>query len=246
MKPIIITGPGHSGTNLALEILRAHDKWTTYPLNGQTEDRDIINLYPKKLPDNYLTKLCTENNAITKKNIKKLIDNNTDLYFLFCLRNPLDTALARVAKYYSIDGTDALRVIRELNFAAQILEYLYENYPNNLKVCSHKFLILNFEKASQNLIEQLDNKEVVVKKGVYTSYKNIRIDDKRKKYKGVLDKRQADLQSNLSSIYSTIWSDPFYTEQAEILYDYFKSNCKEWDYLLSYKLWETTMHNREF
>lgn len=106
---ILVTGPGHSCTNLVFEIVRASGKFDIYPIlpiryrdTVIAEDRFLflrhrwLDFFGRKgeLPLNYAAKLATENKGFTVQNVVRLMESY-DMYFLFCMRHPYDLFLSK-------------------------------------------------------------------------------------------------------------------------------------------------------
>ena len=91
MGRVLISGAGHSGTNLATQLVVATQKFNfTY----MVEDRMFF--VRKDLPPGYATKLAVENDGFTVTNISKVLDRFEDLKIIFSLRHPVDRCLSHI------------------------------------------------------------------------------------------------------------------------------------------------------
>lgn len=244
MSRLIITGAGHSGTNLVLEILRAHGKWDIHPKDGLTEDRVILSKLQRfGLSDDYLTKLCTENKPINRTGLETLMNYDFDMQFVFCVRSPIDCALARIYKYYPINGEDALKVIEHLEYAADILDLIMEKWPYALTVVPMNFLLKGFEESAKMIIYNVDqkSKKEDIKPEVFEAYQNVLVKDKKEKYKGKLDKRRANILEYEEELFGDFWEDPFYKEQKSMILKYFGDDLEVWKDRPSYEFWKRSM-----
>ena len=143
MGRVLITGAGHSGTNLVLETLRLSNSYKFFPDDGvHTEDRHIhIKLDKIGLPINYGTKLCTENTMIEPKFLTKLLRYDPKIDIIFCMRNPVDTALARIFKFNGELGYDAKGNIEHLNHTADVLDFFWKESYGLYPIYLHKINI---------------------------------------------------------------------------------------------------------
>lgn len=90
---ILLSGVGRSGTCLLLEVVRGLD---IVNFSRRIEDRQIFRHNP--FPQNYGTKLATDQRAFSMKNIKKAMEEYQDLYLVFSLRHPVDTFLSKIRR----------------------------------------------------------------------------------------------------------------------------------------------------
>lgn len=133
---LLVTGAGRGGTNLAIELVRNMNKFS---VTANVEDRGFFN--KSNLPDLYATKLATENKGFNVQNIKKMMDENHDLYVLFVVRNPIDNCLSKIlrGRPKSMGGDSTVNEvspdatingsIAALNHMYSIFKFLKEEYP---------------------------------------------------------------------------------------------------------------------
>lgn len=96
---ILVTGAGRGGTNLVRAVVK---ELNVVNFTVKEEDRELFN--HKALPENYGTKLTTENKGFTIKNIAKLMNDHNDLCIVFSLRNPVDNCMAKMVRTTSSDS----------------------------------------------------------------------------------------------------------------------------------------------
>jgi len=241
---LIITGPGHSGTNLVLEAVRMAGEHSFFPDDGiHTEDREIVSRMRSKegLPKNYATKLATENTMISENFFTEVMDKYPDMQIVFCIRNPIDVALARIFKFKGKEPYDAKGNIKQLNFASDILEFLNKKYPTRTMVFYMPEYLENDVRpfALQELchflaipyIEQMTN-----------AHKLIRIKEKQIKYKGEIDPRQKDLLKYRKELFNDFWEkEPFKGMLEEVITYFDGGNFKVWENKRTYPYWLVLM-----
>lgn len=139
---ILVTGVGRSGTCLLIEVVRGLG---IVNFSRKVEDRQFFKYKP--LPQNYGTKLATDQRAFSMKNIKKAMEEYQDLYLVFSLRHPVDTLLSKIRRgqklsdggerkeRLSFDATVETAIFTIKDFYEKH-EFAIRNYPN--RTCSIK------------------------------------------------------------------------------------------------------------
>lgn len=239
MGKVLITGAGHSGTNLVLEGLRASGAYKFYPDDGlHTEDRAIEARIKVGLCTNYGTKLCTENTMITPKFLKALLDKYEDMSVVFCLRNPIDVSLARIHKFNGEAGYDADGNIKQLNHTADILDFLFSEYPYRIHLVFMPDLLMNYEAYMKLLSLQLDIK---YNREMSLAYKNMRIEEKKRKYQGEIDLRQCNLRENEKELFGDYWKQSQPLVWKMLIEGYFGKGASIWKDRPTYAFWSVLM-----
>ena len=89
---VLVTGCGRGGTNLGIEVVRTLGVPTTI----NVEDRSFF--HRSSFPENYATKLATENNGFTSTALIEKMKEYDDLKVIFMIRHPYDNVLSKVLR----------------------------------------------------------------------------------------------------------------------------------------------------
>ena len=205
---ILVTGAGRGGTNLATELIRNAD---IVNFTSNVEDRNFFN-YPI-LPENYGTKLATENSGFSKKNIKGVLDKNSDLMIVFVIRNPIDNCLSKIVRgqpkskggdsnidEVASDGTLETS-IKAVKHCYNIFMFLYENYRDKLIYFTMEELLTKTDDVVNLVSESLDIENKDQMYDFYKTNKN-RYQNKRYGKKKVLNvDLYKDLENNFNGFF---------------------------------------------
>ena len=89
---VLVTGCGRGGTNLGIEVVRTLGVPTTI----NVEDRTFFTR--ANFPEDYATKLATENKGFTSSALIEKMKEYKDLKVIFMLRHPYDNVLSKVLR----------------------------------------------------------------------------------------------------------------------------------------------------
>jgi len=203
---VLVSGAGRGGTNLLSSLIV---QITGLVLNGGQEDRQFFQR--KKINDNYIGKLATENPNFTKKNIKKVLDENEDLKICFVLRNPIDNCLSKIYRgrpngdkinnSLSADATEETSV-NYMKKLYDIIDFLHLNYSERIILIKMNDIISKPEYVTRKISTFID----VIPKNFEGFQKNNQNTYQKKRYSDVIHKSQIDTHKNIDSIYDGFFS----------------------------------------
>ena len=200
---ILVTGTGRGGTNLVTELIRYMKIVIFTP---QVEDRSFFD--SSILSNNYGTKLAVDNMKFNVLNIKKMMDNNHDLFVVFSLRHPIDNALSKIVRGQPQskggDSTTEERApdgtiegaVAAIQFMYEIYLYLQENYPERLLVVKMEDLILEPKATAERVCDYFNTK---FNDDILDFHKNVRNNYQKRRYGNDLVKNvklYTDLNNN--------------------------------------------------
>ena len=90
---ILVSGAGRSGTNLATDVARGLG---VVRFTKQIEDRKLFD--HEVLPENYGTKLATEQSGFSLEKLRALMKKHLDLHVIFSIRHPVDTCMSKIVR----------------------------------------------------------------------------------------------------------------------------------------------------
>lgn len=176
---ILVTGAGRGGTNLVTELIRASN---LVKFTEEVEDRNFFK--HKKLPDNYGTKLATENKGFTIESIDKVLKNNPDLYVVFSLRHPIDNCLSKIVRgqpksrggdsnveEIAPDATikGSIKAIKHMFI---IYDFLNQSYNNRLITVKMEDLFNNLDDIINRLVEKFNINDTNDMRNFYQKNRN--------------------------------------------------------------------------
>ena len=198
---ILISGAGRSGTNLVTEVASG---LSVVRFTKQIEDRKLFDY--DVLPENYGTKLTTENKGFTLENIIKLMEGHHDLRIIFSIRHPVDTCMSKIIRGHV--GNKAPDRTVEGSIAA--VRYFYMIYRTMLALFAERIygakmedLILN-PKGEVGAIAFFLNTEVT--KTALEFYKHNRNKFHLKRYKRRIDRSQVGICERWAEAYDGFFS----------------------------------------
>lgn len=225
---VLVTGPGHSCTNWALEIVRASEQ---FDASGIVEDKGF---FRKKLKHNYLTKLSPEQPSMTWKNLHEYMEKYKDLFVIFCLRHPIDNALSKIKRQhnpdrdpieYTYDGTKG-GAVKALEAAYDLYFLLLEHYPQRVMAIKLEDLIKNTRETIDNVANFLAVEHTEKMDNAHAFTRNV---FQQERYNGKIVKSQLNLYAKWDIIY-----DKFFAEKEELI-KFLKKHLNTYCTLLGYK-----------
>ena len=199
---VCIGSCGRSGTNLVLEVLRGNSFFCS---SKAAEDKQFFKRH-KKYPQDYLTKCDTV--YYTLNDADKTLELNPNLTIMWTMRDPRDMVLSKIRrgqpKSKGGDGSNKLSddatpqgCIEDMCHSHSYYLHFKQHYGNRLLVVKMEDVILDIEKESKRLCEQLGLKwEVKMTDPV----PRLRVADKRKRYTK-LDVGQIGLWKHWRDVY---------------------------------------------
>ncbi len=118
-RKLLVTGVGHSGSNLFTDVLRAADFYNFTPM---VEDRSFCDgLLPLYLK-NYATKLCLDSPYFDVNKFRVIMDKFPNLKVILTLRHPVDQTLSWIYRELPVSmGGDSLEIKEEdVDHAVQV------------------------------------------------------------------------------------------------------------------------------
>ena len=234
IKRILVTGPGHGGTNWATEIVRASG---LFNFTEAVEDRHLFKR--DVLPEGYATKLATENLGLYWENLKALMEKYPDLGVVFITRHPVDNCLSKIVRGLPTGGDGQVNVIwdyswdstikgsvKSMEHAYTLLTHLQKEYPHRVIRIKMENLILDQKEEVRRLCEFL---AVPMNDAMLEAYKNTRNRYHRSRYGATLDTSQVEMYKRWDSIY-----DGFFKNKKPII-DFLSSELKDIVYALGYR-----------
>ena len=135
-RKLLVTGMGHSGSNLLTDMIRASN---CYNFTPHVEDRDFCDGLLVAYLRNYATKLCIdnpENFPMTK--FHNIMDRFPNLKVLVSIRHPVDTTLSWVYRELPIEmGGDSIETaVEDVDLAPEvrIARWHGEIFPNIMTI----------------------------------------------------------------------------------------------------------------
>ncbi len=232
---ILITGPGHSGTNWATEIVNLSGK---FHFTKSVEDRELF--FKESLPKGYGTKLATDNIGMYPENLDKLMQKSENLKIIFTMRHPVDNCLSKIYRAtpsnehepspdminYSWDGT-VNGAIKSIEHAYTIYSYLTTHYPDRILPVKLEDLITNTEFEVNRICNFLN---IPKNEKMLEAYRYSRNKYHHIRYNSELDKTQMNLYKRWPEIYNSFFKDKKY------IVDQLFTNLKEITEKLGYSL----------
>ena len=209
---LLVTGPGHSGTNWATEIIRATGK---YRFTEQVEDREFFE--HQALPDGYATKLATDNLGLYWENLRSRMEAYPDMLVVFTMRHPLDNAISKMMRALPVKGNEPYRFIWEyawdgtlngsvksLEFAFQIYENLKREYGDRVLAVRLEDLILHTEETTRKICEFV---RAPFREAYIEAYQNTKNKWQKIRYKKGKDGSQIDMYKRWRTIHDGFFKD---------------------------------------
>jgi hypothetical protein len=208
---ILVTGAGRGGTNLATELVRSLNivNFTT-----DVEDRKLFEY--DVIPNNYGTKLATENRGYNIENSNKLMSDNDDIFVVFVTRHPIDNCLSKIyrgrpkskggdssVEEIASDGTKEGSV-KSIKHMYSIYDFLYKNFNNRFIHIKMEDIIINKENEIVKICEYFNVGNTTNSSDFF---KNNRNSYQKKRYGNSLDKNQIDLYKNLDDSFDGYFID---------------------------------------
>jgi len=210
---VLVTGTGHSGGNWVTEIINLSGK---YRFTEFVEDRTLFSY--DTLPPAYGTKLAIENYGVNIRNLKRLLDTNSNLKIVYTLRHPVDNCLSMIYRAipaeenetfsgrwldYHPTGT-TIGAVKDIEYSQMILDFLKSEYPDRVLVVKLEDLIRNTEREVDKICEFLD---IPKNEKMLEAYKYSRNPHHAKRYEGKLDIKQAEVRKHLDTAYNGFFRD---------------------------------------
>ena len=202
---VVITGPGRGGTNWVTEVVRASG---VFNFTKQVEDRKLF-LRNDTLPDNYGTKLSTENEGVNVKNLSTLMNLYDDLYIIFTFRNPVANCMAKIyrgrpssvggdgSNIVSADGT-VDTAIKAVSYSYKVYTKMKSLYLSRVHIVKLEDLILHNKEAVDGICNFLS---ISSNNDMYNAHKNNRNVYQKKRYGDKVDTTQVYLHKNWETAY---------------------------------------------
>ena len=213
MSRLLISGPGHSGGNWAMEIMRATDK---YRFTEVLEDRNIK--YHDSLYEGYATKITTDYPGIDWMLFAYLLETYPDLKIIFTFRHPLDNCLSKIARGMPIEGNEPFDGLINFSYEATLFgsiksiecavsSFLFIKsmvYKDRVVGIRLEDLILKEEEVVKELCKFVD---VEYKDDFLGGYSRTNNKLQINRYNRELDTNQVDIYKRWDSIYDGFYKD---------------------------------------
>lgn len=217
-RKLLVTGCGHSGSNLLTDIVRAANYYNFTP---HVEDRDfcdgVLPLYIR----NYATKLCLDNPQVfpmVKFHI--LMDKCPNLKVLVAIRHPVDTTLSWMYRERPIEmGGDSTEIAPEdvdLGPELKVARWQAEIFPNIMSVLNEygrdnrsigfrmEDIIRDTESTAKQVAGWL---EIPYVEAMSEPWKISRHEGQLSRYRKKLNKEQIDVYKRWKTEYNGFFAD---------------------------------------
>lgn len=208
---ILVSGNGRSGTCLLAEVVRGLG---LVNFSENLEDRKFFKY--EKLPENYGTKLVTDNPTFSFQNMKLYMGKYQNLYFVFSLRHPIDIFLSKIRRGQKAsdggdrpgedvapDSTVETAVVAIKDFHKKY-KFIINNYPDRSYSVKLEDLLLSPQKTV-NKVADFFRVEPTEEAFKFYEYDRNRYHHKR--YKKQIDLSQVGLYKRWDTIYDRFFKN---------------------------------------
>lgn len=207
---LLVTGPGRGGTNWLIEIIRSSN---VFNVTKVVEDRKFFN--HKKLPNNYATKLTTENEGFSWDNLNKQLQCFPDLKILFIFRHPVANCMAKIyrgqPKSKGGDGTNNLAGDATVKASVKAVKKAFKIYTKTYNRYLDRVLLVRLEDLIKDLESEINRicKFLNIEKNptMMSAHKNNRNTYQRKRYKNKIDTKQTTIHKEWHTSYGGFFRD---------------------------------------
>lgn len=221
---IIVTGVGHSGTNLLLEIVRATQ---AYNVVGIQEDRFFCTGIPLLLVPNYAAKLACDSPAFDVQAFAMNMDKFLGLRVMVTVRHPLDAALSGgfrgmpesmggdslydTIPSYTVTEAEELIELWNQDFAPKLYG-LINTYGPHRRAIMFKMedIVTRSDVVAKEAAKWIG---IEYREEMAAPWKTNTHRGQKKRYKGKLDPSQVDVYKRWDTIY-----DGFYADKKEYVF----------------------------
>lgn len=199
---ILVSGAGRSGTNLVTEVARG---LRIVEFTKRIED---IKLFDHSvLPENYGTKLATEQSGFSPEKIRMLMKNHLDLHVIFSLRHPVDTCMSKIVRGHiggkapdrTVEGSlVAMRHFYTI-YMAMMAEFRERTYGAKMES-----LLLNPQKEVDAIANFLNTKTT---KTALEFYRHNRNKFHKERYGNRIDNTQIDIHKRWDTAYNGFFKE---------------------------------------
>ncbi len=222
-KKILVTGIGHSGTNVYTEVIRASK---AFNFTEQVEDR-VSWCQPHSgamlaITKNYGSKMACQAPYFHIQEFQANMERFPNLHVLVCLRNPIDAALSGIYRTLpmsmggdSKERTEEETVVDERRiddiiqrwhrYHVPTIVWMLERYPMGRVVTGKlEHLILDPVLVSQQIARWL---LVEYTKEMASPWGEVRHEGQQERYKGRIDISQVEVYKSWATAYNGFFAD---------------------------------------
>jgi hypothetical protein len=216
-RKLLVTGLGHSGTNLLTDMVRGAGFYNFTP---QVEDRQFCDALLPLYMKNYATKLCIEPPYFYLNGFKTVMEKFPNLKVVVSLRHPVDQVLSCIYRELPVTmGGDSLEIKEDEvdhNVEHKIAMWNSEYFQNITYILNHygyagrsigykmEDLLLSTEKVARGLAFWL---ELPYTDAMAKPWEISRHEGQLHRYKRKLDKTQIDVYKRWKTDFNGFFAD---------------------------------------
>ena len=204
---IIVVGPGRSGTNMALEILRCSP---SLEASSPAENKALFKM--TNIPENYLTKCDTCYTC--PEEVVSLLRSDENVKLVWCIRDPRDMILSKMYRGRPreeggdcnglADDATLEGAVEDMNHAKSILDkLLIEEFMDRIFYLHMESVITRTQKTINMLCSFL---KIEYSPSMLEFYKTMRHPDKKARYNKI-DTSQVKLWERVNEVYDGYFKD---------------------------------------
>ena len=153
---VLVTGCGRGGTNLGIEVVRT----LGIPTTINVEDRSFF--HRPNFPENYATKLATENNGFTSTALIEKLKEYDDLKVIFMIRHPYDNVLSKVLRGQpksqgGDNDTESVTPDGTVAGASEALLYMHSILDEVISEFPDRVLVVKMEELTTEIKQTVDS-----------------------------------------------------------------------------------------